>query len=339
MKGGVTSGIVYPLAVQELSSEYWFKNIGGTSAGAIAAGVTAAAECNRRRSGKNAGFERLALLPGDLARDNFLLSLFRPDPETKRVFEVILSGMDAKQSGKSMWGAIVAKLFLNFLAPLCFAIVLSLVSCVLLWHWIGGSRIPYFLLAFVISLILVPFFVLRSALGDAKRSLIGNGFGFCSGFDAKAGPGGPPLTNWLYTLLNEVAAQPAGEPLTFGHLWTAPDYPDEPAIKYEYRCVEQEKRAINLEVMTTNLTLGCPSRIPFDTKGFFFEPSEWSKLFPAQVVDWMVSHAFHGARKARTAGGQGSRPVTGNAGLADCCCHPDEPQFSDITECRAFVFG
>ena len=44
MKGGVTSGIVYPLAVQKLSTEYWFKNIGGTSAGAIAAGVTAAAE-------------------------------------------------------------------------------------------------------------------------------------------------------------------------------------------------------------------------------------------------------------------------------------------------------
>ena len=67
MKGGVTSGVVYPLAVFELASEYWFKNIGGTSAGAIAAGVTAAAECGRRRSGSNAGFERLAQLPSELA--------------------------------------------------------------------------------------------------------------------------------------------------------------------------------------------------------------------------------------------------------------------------------
>jgi hypothetical protein len=37
MKGGVTSGIVYPLAVCELAKTYTFKNIGGTSAGAIAA--------------------------------------------------------------------------------------------------------------------------------------------------------------------------------------------------------------------------------------------------------------------------------------------------------------
>jgi hypothetical protein len=37
MKGGITSGIVYPGAVLELSKEYEFANIGGTSAGAIAA--------------------------------------------------------------------------------------------------------------------------------------------------------------------------------------------------------------------------------------------------------------------------------------------------------------
>jgi hypothetical protein len=42
MKGGITSGVVYPPAVVELSKTYTFKNIGGTSAGAIAAAVTAA---------------------------------------------------------------------------------------------------------------------------------------------------------------------------------------------------------------------------------------------------------------------------------------------------------
>jgi len=36
MKGGVTSGVVYPIAVQKLATEYWFKNIGGTSAGVAA---------------------------------------------------------------------------------------------------------------------------------------------------------------------------------------------------------------------------------------------------------------------------------------------------------------
>ena len=43
MKGGITSGVVYPLAIVELAQKYRFKNIGGTSAGAIAAAAAAAA--------------------------------------------------------------------------------------------------------------------------------------------------------------------------------------------------------------------------------------------------------------------------------------------------------
>src|SRR5262249_62316943 len=37
MKGGITSGVVYPLALVELSTKFRFSNIGGTSAGAMAA--------------------------------------------------------------------------------------------------------------------------------------------------------------------------------------------------------------------------------------------------------------------------------------------------------------
>ena len=54
MKGGVTSGVIYPMTVVELSQKYTFKNVGGTSAGAIAAAVTAAAEY-RRRQGSGEG--------------------------------------------------------------------------------------------------------------------------------------------------------------------------------------------------------------------------------------------------------------------------------------------
>ena len=49
MKGGITSGIVYPNAVLSLARQYRFKNIGGTSAGAIAAAVAAAAALGDRR--------------------------------------------------------------------------------------------------------------------------------------------------------------------------------------------------------------------------------------------------------------------------------------------------
>ena len=48
MKGGIASGVVYPKAIAELSHHYRFQSIGGTSAGAIAAAVTAAAEYQRR---------------------------------------------------------------------------------------------------------------------------------------------------------------------------------------------------------------------------------------------------------------------------------------------------
>jgi hypothetical protein len=65
MKGGVTSGIVYPLAVCELARKYRFRRIGGTSAGAISAAATAAAELGRW-TGKNEGFAKFANLPFEL---------------------------------------------------------------------------------------------------------------------------------------------------------------------------------------------------------------------------------------------------------------------------------
>ena len=55
MKGGIASGIVYPGAVWELATVYRFKNIGGTSAGAIAAAAAAAAEYGRRHDAQGAG--------------------------------------------------------------------------------------------------------------------------------------------------------------------------------------------------------------------------------------------------------------------------------------------
>src|SRR3954470_4357960 len=51
MKGGITSGVVYPLAVCRLAPSYRFRNLGGSSAGGIAAAVAAAAECNRGGGG------------------------------------------------------------------------------------------------------------------------------------------------------------------------------------------------------------------------------------------------------------------------------------------------
>src|SRR5882724_6534491 len=70
MKGGITSGVVYPFAVTELATKYRLKNIGGASAGAIAAGLAAAAEHAREKG----GFLRMAAIPDEISRR--LLSLF-----------------------------------------------------------------------------------------------------------------------------------------------------------------------------------------------------------------------------------------------------------------------
>jgi predicted acylesterase/phospholipase RssA len=102
MKGGVTSGLVYPSAICELATRYRFRNIGGTSAGAIAAAVTAAAEYRRTTKNEAKGFENLASLPGQLGatppgtKQSLLFSLFRPQKSTAAVFRTVTAILESK---------------------------------------------------------------------------------------------------------------------------------------------------------------------------------------------------------------------------------------------------
>jgi hypothetical protein len=67
MRGGITSGVVYPGVLVELAKHYRFRNIGGASAGAIAAGVAAAAEYGRQSGASPYAFEDVvARLPDEL---------------------------------------------------------------------------------------------------------------------------------------------------------------------------------------------------------------------------------------------------------------------------------
>ena len=94
MKGGVASGVVYPGAILALAKRYRFRNVGGTSAGAIAATVTAAAE--GRREGKNGGFAALREVADAIGEPNLVLGLFQPRPENRSVFELAVKMMDAR---------------------------------------------------------------------------------------------------------------------------------------------------------------------------------------------------------------------------------------------------
>jgi hypothetical protein len=55
--------------------------------------------------------------------------------------------------------------------------------------------------------------------------------------------------------------------------------------------VEPEDRIVDLEMVTTCLTLGRPFTLPFETEIFYFRPDELRDFFPGYVVDWMRDHA------------------------------------------------
>ncbi|WP_405243192.1 patatin-like phospholipase family protein [Lentisalinibacter salinarum] len=96
MKGGITSGVLYPAAVQEIGKNFYLVGIGGTSAGAIASCVAAAAEYRRRQTGKADGFDKLAIVADDLSQEDALVSLFRPDNSTRKDFSRLLKIIEGR---------------------------------------------------------------------------------------------------------------------------------------------------------------------------------------------------------------------------------------------------
>ncbi|MFZ1546531.1 MAG: patatin-like phospholipase family protein, partial [Candidatus Nitrotoga sp.] len=98
MKGGITSGVVYPKLITQLAKSYRFVNIGGTSAGAIAAGFSAAAEYRRATGGGSSGFDELDKIPCVVG--NNLLNLFQPEKQYKHLFKAILKLIENKQASK-----------------------------------------------------------------------------------------------------------------------------------------------------------------------------------------------------------------------------------------------
>ena len=124
MKGGITSGVIYPKAAAKLATRYRFKNIGGTSAGAIAAAVTAAAEFGRRNGNSNA-FDVLNKLPTDLASDGHLLKLFTPDTDTRKVFNIALGLLAGKSWPDRIWKIATG---VAFVSPFFFLVTLLVVA-------------------------------------------------------------------------------------------------------------------------------------------------------------------------------------------------------------------
>jgi len=298
MKGGITSGVIYPAAAVRLSSKYRFKNIGGTSAGAIAAAVTAAAELGRRTNKPDA-FDVLKALPEDLARNGHLLKLFTPDPSTRKVFKVALGFVGRRSILRKVFdsalGVVLASL-LWFLLLLAIGLALpALFYALVRWHSptaVFGLCAHHPIVCIMSGLCLgFPLgFVGAVAAGIVRtiRAVASNGFGLCSGMASQKGS--DSLTGWIHQQIQTAAGRKSDDkPVTFGDLWTAPAYSGENL---------STERMINLKVVTTGLTEGRPFTIPFLGGALYFNKSELGALFPNDIVQYLITKGEIADRRA-----------------------------------------
>ena len=307
MKGGVTSGIVYPKAICKLARRFHFHNIGGTSAGAIAAALAAAAERSRRGNDcAQNGFNLLALLPDWLGNGSNLVDLFQPSTKTRPLFRVLLGAIGNKTlptRSAHIIGNLIAAYPLTAVAAVAAVAALSLPILTHLGATPLGlyAAIPALVMAtstMILTLAIRFFFALRTDIPD-------NAYGMCTGNDdslefddggSRAKPGInriKPLTVWLNEKLSEYAG--VQHVLTFADLWNAhwppgESRPNKPIVGIPLldEDAQRANRSINLEMVTTNLTVGRPHTLPFsdlESNVYYYQPDEWKRFFPRAVLD------------------------------------------------------
>lgn len=271
LKGGITSGIVYPYAVLEIATKYRFRSIGGTSAGAIAAAFAAAAEYGRSQ-GRPEAFLTLKRYCDQLPE--ILGSLFQPSPDLQ-------PSLDRAREVAAHGG--VRPLVVR-LARDCAPWGLAGAATLALPSWLLGASLYAIILAallgggigFGAALWLTARRRYLRPLTALFHSLPANDFGFCTGL-TQPGHDGPALTDWIHRALQDIAFgdpdHPA--PLTFGDL----DGPD-PA-----------RPRIHLRMVTTNLSMRRPHTLPRLGVPAGFAPERWARLFPAPVMAHLLARS------------------------------------------------
>ncbi len=294
LKGGITSGVAFPTALARLSSQYRFRNIGGTSAGAIAAAAAAAAEYRRATDAAHPayGFDALGKLPALLGErsgtpHSRLFHLFRPEPGTRKHFAILTAMLNRERLGSRVLRGLLASVREFPLVALAGALpgVVLLVQA-------RPTDLLGVVAMLVAAAILVGGTVVAAVIGaivSLVRVLPQQEFGLSRGYAADATASGEPpaLTDWLYAYLQDIAGKDRGAPLTFADL--------DAVVLDEARSI----RGIHLEMMTTALSMGRPFSLPFRTSQFYYRPADLQRYFPQEVMDWMATHP--GRRSARSA--------------------------------------
>jgi hypothetical protein len=290
MKGGITSGVIYPTALVRLSDTYRLRGLGGTSACAIGAAVGAAAEFGRDRG----GFVRLAELPASLG-GGALGELFHPARSTSGLLRLLFAYLQPGRSGRprrkvASWFAV------GFAAARAFplASVLGVVPGVaVLLVGIDAGHVAGALLA-VLGVLLAVVGWLVAIGGRLYRvltvSVPENLFGICRGLGT---PGKPGFTEWLDDAIDRTAGlSDQQRPLLFGDLWTGQ------AIRPAAGTCDQGAweihtgggdlvpvdPVVDLRMITTCLSYGRPFELPMKARNFFYDEAVWASLFPPHVM-------------------------------------------------------
>ena len=308
MRGGITSGVVYPGVLAGLAKHYRFRNIGGASAGAIAAGVAAAAEYGRRQAEQRARVsggapdfdpfaDVVAKIPEQIggARDGSggtsMRRLFQAHGDTAQWADMLWLWV-----GGSRWRALggVAMRF-GFTTLLITAMMLALLTVTGAWGWamtpiafVGTA--PWWGLASLALAIglLTGAAALLWAASDAVTSLRGNGFGLATGTNPALGTSSSDadylatggFADWMHATIQKAAGRTVTDvPLVMGDLWGS-DNPLSP------------DRQIDLLLTTTNLSQQLPHQFPFLERSrsfLYFDERDLRRVLPAGVVDYMAA--------------------------------------------------
>ncbi|HEX8843103.1 MAG TPA: hypothetical protein VF791_00455 [Pyrinomonadaceae bacterium] len=322
MKGGITSGIIYPPLVLKLKDYYRFRSVGGTSAGAIAAAVTAAAEYGR----SSGGFEELEKVNNQLKNPKFLQKLFQPAGNARPLMETLLDLSEfhktekGKASGRSAFKKLrvyVAGLkktlletnpkgcsrgrrrglFYALLLTLAISLVAFLIALVVSLLLAKDGSLLFAALTFVLTflsfgtvLALLGFKYGGLAQGIADLAMIlfrkvpkDNFFGICNGRTDKKGGGNQP-----------------GERQEALTDWLSSTINKLAGRKPEHQPLtfgelwepkdEKGNKRIDLRMVTSNLSQNQPYILPFEQNLFIFRKSDFEVLFPATVVNHMIEH-------------------------------------------------
>jgi hypothetical protein len=268
MKGGITSGVVYPLALTELAKQFRLSQVGGASAGAIAAAAAAAAEYGRHAPG--GGFVLLAKLPAEVGK--ILFSLFQPTPALQPVFNIAVAAIGNDSTATKVMRVISAALA-GFAVAAAAGALPGLLILVAGWWYANPALALLGLLLLLIGTLLGVAFCLYRAV---TTGIPDNDFGLCPG---KTQPGNstPGLSDWLADMIDDIAGRDPKKdpPLTFGDL-----SPADGAGRHK----------ISLRMMTTNLTLRRPYSLPFNEKVYAFRLADFERLFPARITSYLAAH-------------------------------------------------